>query len=343
MNLEKLKSVLKAEPAYRFKQVWRAVFVDLIGSFDECTTLPKALREKLNSECPLELKAEIFGSKNSESHKVLITFEDGAKIETVLLIHEDGRKTVCVSSQVGCTMGCRFCATGKMGRERNLTAGEIVAQVLFFARYLKKTNDAHSRITNVVFMGMGEPFLNYDNVMAAIKILNDKDALNIGARHISVSTCGIVDGINKFAKEPLQLNLAISLHAPNDKLRSSLMPVNRMFSLQELLGAVDFYIAKTSRQVMFEYLLIDGVNDKVEHAKQLARQLNEQMKSHLYIVNLIRYNPTGGSFRASNPAVIRKFRNLLMREGIKTTERHTFGQDIDAACGQLATAFGLLF
>lgn len=335
MDLEKLKLVLKDEPAYRFKQVWRAVFVDLIGNWDECTTLSKPMREKLNVECPLELKVEIFGSKNSESKKALLTFTDGAKIETVLLMHQDGRKTVCVSSQVGCTMGCRFCATGTMGRERNLTSSEIVSQVLFFARHLKNSDEEHKRITNVVFMGMGEPFLNYDNVMAAIKILNDKDALNIGARHISVSTCGIVDGIKKFAKEPLQMNLAISLHAPNDELRSSLMPVNRWFPIEELLEAVEAYIAKTSRQVMFEYLMIEGVNDKEEHAKELAEQLTNIIPSRLFVVNLIRYNPTG-TFKPSNYNAIRKFKNLLMRGGVKVTERHTFGQDIDAACGQLA-------
>lgn len=332
MNLEKIKSVLVSEPSYRMKQIWRSIFVDLIDSWDQNTTLPKKLRETLEQEAPLKIDGEIFGSKDSRSLKTLITLEDGAKIESVLLSHRDGRKTVCVSSQVGCPMGCKFCATGKMGRERNLTTGEMVAQVLFFARYLKSKYKEDNRVTNVVFMGMGEPFMNYDNVMSSIKIMNDHDGLNIGARHISVSTCGLVEGIERFAKEPLQINLAISLHAPNDELRSSLMPVNRLNPLNDLMSAVRNYAEKSSRQVMFEYLLIDGVNDKEKHARELA----ELMDNKLFVVNLIRYNPTG-SFKPSTASAINKFKNLLLRAGIKVTQRQTFGQDINAACGQLAT------
>lgn len=331
MNLDKIKSQFADTPKFRMKQVWKGIFVDFVNNWNEITTLPKELREKLNKECPLEIQSELSGSKNSDSRKALITLEDGARIETVLLKHNDGRRTVCVSSQVGCAMGCRFCATGTMGRERSLTTSEIVEQVLFFARHLKSAGDEHKRVTNVVFMGMGEPFLNYDNVMEAIRVLNDKEGLNIGARHISVSTSGIVDGIKKFTKEPLQLNLAISLHAPNDELRSSLMPVNRWFSLDTLLRAVKEYTETNSRQVMFEYLMIGGVNDKEEHARELA----PLMKNHLYVVNLIRYNPTG-VFQPSTPDAIRKFKNILLRSGVKVTQRQTFGQDIDAACGQLA-------
>src|SRR3989338_1952556 len=332
MNIDKIKLIFADEPAYRMKQVWHSIFVDLIDSWDKCTTLPKVLREKLNADAPLEIACEVFGSQKSRSLKALITLEDGNKIESVLLSHRDGRKTVCVSSQVGCSMGCTFCATGKMGRERNLTVGEIVVQVLFFARYLKSEGKENNRITNIVFMGMGEPFLNYDNVWKAIRIYNDKDGLNIGARHISISTCGLVEGINKFAKEPMQVNLAISLHAPNDELRSSLMPVNRLNPLDELMFAVKNYIAKSGRQVMFEYMLIDGVTDKEIHAKQLI----ELMDNKLFVVNLIRYNPTGSHKSSSATAIIR-FKNLLLRAGIKVTQRQTFGTDIDAACGQLAT------
>lgn len=332
MDINKVKLVLENEPAYRMKQVWHSIFVDLIDSWDKCTTLPKVLREKLNEEAPLEIFGEIFSSKHSRSLKALITLDDGAKIETVLLSHSDGRKTVCVSSQVGCSMGCRFCATGKMGRERNLTVGEIVSQVLFFARHLKEIGKEDSRITNVVFMGMGEPFLNYDNVMEAIRIYNDKDGLNIGARHISVSTCGLVEGIKKFAKEPLQINLAVSLHAANDELRSSIMPVNRLNSLDELMETVRNYSEKSSRQVMFQYLMLNGINDTEKHARELA----ELMKNKLFVVNIIRYNPTG-SFEASSVPAINKFKNILLRNDIKVTQRQTFGQDINAACGQLAT------
>lgn len=330
MNIDKLKNILKQEPKFRTKQAWRAVFVDMINDWNENTTLPLVLREKLNEECPLTIEAELASSKFTESQKALLTFSDGLKIETVLLLHKDGRKTVCVSSQVGCALGCAFCATGKMGIKRNLTAGEIVSQVLFFSRHLKNSNDKHKRVTNVVFMGMGEPFLNYNNVMEAIKILNNKEGLNIGARHISVSTSGIIDRIKKFAKEPLQLNLAISLHAPNDILRSELMPINRKHSLAELLSVVRNYVEKKSRQVMFEYLMIQGVNDTEAHAKELAGI----MDNHLYVVNLIRYNPTG-NFQPSTPDAIRKFKNILLREGINVTQRQTFGKDIDAACGQL--------
>lgn len=223
MNLEKLKLVLEGQPKFRYKQVYQAIYNDLIGDWMENSTLPLSLREELNEECPLNIEAELFGSEKSETQKALLTLADNNKVETVLMRHEDGRCTVCVSSQVGCPLGCAFCATGKLGFKKNLTVDEIISQVLFFARLLKKEN---IRVSNVVFMGMGEPFLNYDNVMAAIKILNDKDIFNIGARHISISTSGVIEGINKFIKEDLQINLAISLHAPNDNLRAQLMPID---------------------------------------------------------------------------------------------------------------------
>lgn len=331
MNLETLKIILADQPKFRFKQAWKAVFVDLIGNWNDNTTLPKDLREALNEECPLEIDAEILGSEKSESIKALITLEDKQKIETVLLRHKDGRNTICLSSQVGCALGCLFCATGKMGFKRDLTVDEIISQVLLFSRYLKEKG-SERKITNVVFMGMGEPFLNYDNVMEAIKILNDEESFNIGARHISVSTAGIVDGINKLANEKMQINLAISLHASNDKLRSELMPIARKYSIEQLMDAIENYVEKRNRQVMFEYLLIDGINDSEYHARELSRL----MKNPLYVVNLIRYNPTGGKFKPATATSIRKFKNILLREGIKVTERHEFGQDIKAACGQLA-------
>ncbi len=331
MNLESLQVVLASQPKFRFKQAWKAVFVDLISNWNDNTTLPKDLREALNEECPLEIDAEILDSEKSESIKALITLEDKQKIETVLLRHKDGRNTICLSSQVGCALNCMFCATGKMGFKRDLTVDEIIAQVLLFSRYLKEKG-SERKITNVVFMGMGEPFLNFDNVMEAIKILNDEESFNIGARHISVSTAGIIDGINKLAGEKMQINLAISLHASNDKLRSELMPIARKYSIEQLMDSIENYVQKRNRQVMFEYLLIDGINDSEYHAKELARL----MKHPLYVVNLIRYNPTGGKFKPATAVSIRRFKNILLREGIKVTERHEFGQDIKAACGQLA-------
>ncbi|OGH83148.1 MAG: 23S rRNA (adenine(2503)-C(2))-methyltransferase [Candidatus Magasanikbacteria bacterium RIFOXYC2_FULL_40_16] len=330
MNIQNLKLALQNEPKFRYKQAWQAVFKDLIGNWNENTTLPKNLREKLNQTVPLEIKAEVFGSKHSKAIKALLELEDGNKIETVLLQHNDDRNTVCVSSQVGCALGCKFCATGKMGFKRNLTASEIISQVLFFTRYLKQ-NHPNSRISNIVFMGMGEPFLNYDNVMEAVKIINDPECFNIGARHISISTSGIVEGINKFAKESLQLNLAISLHAPNDQLRAQLMPIDRKYPLEEVMEAVEKYVENKSRQVMFEYLMIENINDGEKEARELA----ELMRHPLYVVNLIRYNPTG-VFKPSPASRMIKFKNTLLRAGVKTTQRQGFGTDINAACGQLA-------
>jgi len=330
MNIKNIKITLADQPKFRLKQVYKAIFGDLISDWNENTTLPLALREVLNAECPLEIKSEISGSKKSETLKALITLEDGAKIETVLMKHKDGRATVCVSSQVGCPMGCRFCATGKMGYKRNLEAGEIVEQILFWQRYLRAGGDKN-RVTNVVFMGMGEPFMNYDNVMEAIKLINDKDVFNIGARHISISTCGLVNEINKFAKEKMQINLAISLHAPNDELRSELMPINKKYPLKKLMSVLENYAHNRSRQIMFEYLMIDGVNDSEYNAKELAKLMNHP----LYVVNLIRYNPTG-RYQPSSADAIRRFKNILLRAGVKVTQRYGFGADINAACGQLA-------
>jgi len=331
MNFDKIKIIIKDQPKFRLKQVFKAVFVDLISDWNENTTLPLSLRETLNKECPIDIKAKVFGSENSETLKALITLDDGSEIETVLMKHGDGRATVCVSSQVGCPMRCDFCATGKMGYKRNLDSGEIIEQVLFWQRYLHESGVEPRKLTNVVYMGMGEPFLNYDNVIESAKIINDKDGINIGARHISISTCGLVPGIKQFAKEKMQINLAISLHAPNDKLRSELMPVNSKYPIKELMSEVENYVSNRSRQVMFEYLMIDGVNDSEYHAKELAGLMNNP----LYVVNLIRYNQTG-KFHPSSATAIKKFTNILMREGIKVIQRYSFGSDINAACGQLA-------
>ncbi|MBU1203249.1 23S rRNA (adenine(2503)-C(2))-methyltransferase RlmN [Patescibacteria group bacterium] len=327
MNLENLYEVLAEQPKYRVKQAKEAIFEKMVTNWSEASNIPKDLKEKLNEVCPLEIDGQIFASKNTQSTKALITLSDGLKIETVLLGHKDGRFTVCVSTQVGCPLGCTFCATGKMGLKRNLDYNEIIEQVLFFSRYLAKSND---RVSNVVFMGMGEPFLNYENVIKAIKYLNED--LHIGARRISISTSGVIHGIKKLASENFQVNLAVSLHAPNDKLRSELMPINRGFNITKLLKEVDEYIAKTGRRVMFEYLMIKGVNDQPKHAEELARL----MKKPLYMVNLISYNPTD-VFKASDVKDIQKFRHLLEREGISVTQRYSFGRDIEAACGQLAT------
>jgi len=330
MDLDNLKIALENEPKYRIKQAKEAIFKNFISDWDKATFFSLALREKLDKECPLLINAETLVSKRGDSIKARITLKDGLLIESVLMRHKDERNTVCVSSQVGCPLGCEFCATGKMGFKRNLTTDEIIEQVLFFSRYLKKSG---KRVTNVTFMGMGEPFLNYDNIMKAARTLNNKEKFHIGARNISVSTAGIVKGIEKFLKEGLQVNLAISLHAPNNELRSKLMPINKRYPLEKVMEAVNNYIKKTNRQVMFEYLLIKDVNDTIYCATELARI----MKNPLYYVNLILYNPTGhNNFQPSTTGNVKKFKDILSKKKIIFSQRFRFGEDIKAACGQFA-------
>jgi 23S rRNA (adenine2503-C2)-methyltransferase len=350
MNFEE---VMKNEPSFRLKQIKKAIFADLIENWDQATTLSKDLRQRLSKIYPLpELNLEkLLTSEKSETAKALFVLPDGLKIETVLMRHDSpdslklNRNTVCVSSQAGCAMGCRFCATGRLGFNRNLTAEEIVGQVLFFARHLKNKEE---KITNIVFMGMGEPFLNYENVLDAIRMLNDKDGLGLGARHISISTCGITEGIERLSEESLQANLAISLHAPDNGLRSKLMPINDSYSLEKVLTAVDEYIKKTKRRVMFEYLMIDGVNDSEMMAEKLGKLLVHSLISGnqknfsrddrgYYFVNLISFNPVGHSeFKPSPGWKIKKFKEVLEGLGVTATQRYRFGKEIKAACGQLA-------
>jgi 23S rRNA (adenine2503-C2)-methyltransferase len=353
MNLDNLSAqggpasgwekVLEGEPKYRVGQARDAVYKNFISNWDEATFFSKELRDKLNAECPLEIKADVLVSEREDSVKARITLADGLIIETVMMRHEDGRNTVCVSCQVGCPLGCLFCATGKMGFKRNLTSDEIIEQVIFFDRYLKnfKIEKLKNCVTNVTYMGMGEPFLNYDNVLESVKILNDHKYFNIGVRSISVSTAGIIEGIEKLSKEPLHINLAISLHAPNNKLRGELMPINKKYPLKEVLKAVDNYIEKTKRKVMFEYVLIKGINDSGEHAKELAKIMGG---NKLYFVNLILYNEThstgsgqAGIYKASDTKRVKEFRAILEKLNIRYTQRHRFGDDINAACGQFVT------
>ncbi|MBU0722547.1 23S rRNA (adenine(2503)-C(2))-methyltransferase RlmN [Patescibacteria group bacterium] len=328
MNLEKLESVLSQEPKFRLKQARQAIFIDLINNWNQATNFPLALREKLNQECGLEIGAENLISREGDATKALISLRDGLKIETVLLEHGAWRNTVCLSSQVGCPFGCLFCATGKMGFQRNLTDAEIVEQAIYFARVLKRED---KQINNVVFMGMGEPLLNYENVMDAIKILNDKNGLNIGARHISISTIGVVSGIKKLASQPLQINLAISLHAPSNDLREKIIPANKKYSLDAIVEELNNYLQQTGRRIMIEYLMIDKFNDDKEQAEELALLLR-RIDPPLYFVNLIAYNLTG-EFKSSSAKTIKDFKLALNKQGIEVTERYRFGQDIKAACG----------
>jgi 23S rRNA (adenine2503-C2)-methyltransferase len=320
MNLKKLNKILENEPQFRKKQINQLIYKNGIDDWFLATNLSKSLKEELIKNTSLKIDAKVIKDNNTE--KALITLEDGNQIEAVLMKHND-RNTVCVSSQVGCSLGCKFCATGKMGLIRNLTKEEILEQILFFKR--------NNEINNIVFMGMGEPFLNYENVMLAIHDLNNKDLFNIGARHISISTVGITEGIKKLQEENLQINLAISLHAPNNKLRESIMPVNKKYSIEKILKASDEYIKKTNRKVMIEYLLIKDINDSLNEARELVTLLKNKK---LYMVNLIKYNDTK-EFKSPDKTTIQKFKQYLEKGYINVVERYRFGTSIHAACGQL--------
>lgn len=339
MDLEICKKVLQNEPKFRYRQVNEALYKKNIGKWSEASNLPKKLITDLEKNCPLEIRGEILHSKNKEAKKkrntikAILTLHDSLKIETVLMRHSDGRNTICLSSQVGCPMGCLFCATGQMGFKRNLSVSEIIEQVFYFSRYLKSNFGNEARITNAVFMGMGEPMLNYENVWQAIAILNNPEKFNIGARKISVSSVGVVEGIKKMSREKLQINLAISLHASSDTLRRELIPSCKHTPLKKLFFAVDNYIEKTGRQVMFEYLLIDNINDTKKNALELVRLI----KKPLYVLNIIPYNQTG-KYRASSRERIDYFKNILQKNGVKVNERREYGGDIKAACGQLNCA-----
>ena len=345
--------VERGEAPFRAKQIYHWLYQHLVTGFQEMTDLPQALRERLAREAsigPMVVRSELH-SKDDRTRKVLLELGDGKLIESVLMLYppigeNNARATVCVSTQAGCAFGCTFCATGQMGFDRHLSAGEIVAQVLLFARELRAApwtakglpgSTPIDHITNIVLMGMGEPLHNYDNVLRALRILNSPDGFNLGARHMTVSTVGLVPAIRKLSQEPLQVNLAISLHAPTDELRSQTMPVNRKYPLKEVLAACQDYIATTGRQVTFEYVLLAGVNDTPEHAHQLG-ELLAPLKQFAH-VNCIPVNATSADYRPPGGAAIRAFRNILFEHGVSNTVRAERGDDIAAACGQLRTRF----
>lgn len=333
LHLEKLEEILGRHPAYRARQARAAVLGRLSRSWEEATDLPKELRALLAREVSLEIPARLSQSPDGGTAKAAIRLADGETIETVLMRHRPARNTVCVSSQAGCPLGCAFCLTGDRGYVRGLTRGEIVGQVLFWSRFLREGSE---RVGNVVFMGMGEPFLNYDAVLGAARILNDREGLGIGARRISISTAGIIEGIKRLAGEGLQVNLSLSLHAPDDSLRSRLMPLNDTVPIAAVLKAAADYIERTRRRVMIEYLLLKGINDSPVQAGRLSGLLKERLPG-LFFVNLIAYNQTGKFGPSPEPAV-REFVRVLEGEGIAVTRRYRFGSEIEAACGQLAGA-----
>jgi len=340
VDIKKINQFLEDNklPKFRLKQILKAVYQDSASSFSEITVLPKDLREKMNKEIDILSfePEEIQSDKKDGSQKVLLKLVDGNFIETVLMPGViENHWTACISSQVGCAMGCAFCATGTMGFKRNLGYEEIIDQVLFWKQYLAK-NKPDNTLSNIVFMGMGEPFMNWDEVSKSIHKLLDESLFNFSARHISVSTSGIADKIKRFAKEFPQLNLAISLIFPNNEARSEYMPVNKRFDLRELSQAVNYYLMITNRKIFFEYILFDDINDKEENAKELASFIKHIEKNQLVHINLIRYNTTENKFRASSREKALAFQKHLSKYKIFSTIRKSIGGEINAACGQLA-------
>jgi 23S rRNA (adenine2503-C2)-methyltransferase len=336
------------ERPFRARQVADWLYDSLVSDFDAMTNLPAALRERLRAEASIagpNVRTELL-AKDGRTRKLLLELRDGRLIETVLMLYpatseSRARATVCVSTEAGCAYGCTFCATGQMGFDRRLTAGEIVAQVVHCARDLRARpwiapdGQRVERVTNLVFMGMGEPMHNYEHTLRAVRILNMPEGLNIGARHMTISTVGVVPGILRLAEEPEQVNLAISLHAPNNAMRLQTMPITRTYPIETVLDAVRTYIARTNRQVTFEYVLLAGVNDQPEHARELAAMLAPLRQ--LCHVNLIPVNRTAAAYLVPSGEAIRAFRELLRAGGVSNTVRAERGDDIAAACGQLST------
>jgi len=350
------------EPAYRAKQIWQGLYQHYYGSPTRFPNIPKPLREKLANELDFIVVEPIrhLDSSDKQTRKTLFKLHDGHFIEAVLMMYGEAplhlpsnptqsdsgevsrpkgvdegskqRRTLCISTQAGCAMGCVFCATGQMGFKRHLSSGEIVAQVMYYARLL---NEEGLAVTNIVLMGMGEPFHNYDNTMAAIDRLNDADGYNFGARRFTISTVGLVPQIKRFADEKRQVNLAISLHAAQDDLRLSMMPVNKKYNIEEVLNACRYYMNQTGRRITFEWALINGVNDTPEEARKLAARL----KGLLCHVNAIPLNPTYGyNGQATTRERAQRFKETLEQAGIPCTIRMRRGIDIRAGCGQLASS-----
>lgn len=344
LSLDKLEQLVLSlgEPGFRARQLGRWLYQTSVTSFAEMTDLSHSFRKKLEQEYHFSSLSPVEGisSKDRQTRKLLFRLSDGKTIESVLMLfgRTEQRCSVCVSTQVGCPIGCPFCATGQQGFERNLTPGEIIDQVLYFARYLRKENRESSEppVDNIVFMGMGEPLANYPAVWQAVETLNSHEGFGLGARRFTVSTVGLVPQIRRLSRERVQVGLAISLHAPNNSLRNELVPVNRKYPLEELMAACQEYIAVTGRRVSIEYVLFAGINDAVEQAEELA-QLLKKVKCQ---VNLIPANSVGDScFRASSREKVAAFCARLESYRIATTVRLRRGVDIQAGCGQLRSRY----
>ena len=326
-DYEKLeeKLISLGEKKFRAKQIWEWLYKHKVKTFAEMTNLNKDLIQKLNANFKIDYIKIKRKQESDLTNKYLFELIDGNFIEAVLMKHDYGL-SICVSSEVGCNMGCAFCESGRLKKVRNLETYEIVEQILLIEE------DLNERIDSVVIMGIGEPFDNYDNIISFIKIINDPFGLTIGARHITVSTCGLIPKIKEFSNLDLQVNLAISLHAPNNDLRSKIMPVNKAYPLEDLIKVLKEYINKTNRRVTIEYVMLKEVNDSVENALELAHLL----KGMNVYVNLIPYNETSHiEFKKSDKSQILKFYDTLKKNKINVTIRKEFGKQIDAACGQL--------
>ena len=332
MTFEALTERLVAAgaPAYRARQLYDWAYDKLVTGYDEMRNVPAGLRRALDETLPFSTMRPLreLVTDNGDTFKLLYQTFDGQLVETVLMLYPD-RATVCVSCQVGCAVGCAFCATGLGGLTRNLTAGEIVQQAVDAAR---KARQLGRQLTNLVMMGMGEPLQNYAETMRFVEIIHDPRGLNVGARRITISTSGIVPRIDALADEPYQVNLAVSLHAPTNELRSRLVPINVRWPIEELLAACDRFTAKTGRRISFEYALMNGINN----SDAVARDLGRLLRGRLCHVNVIPFNPVDVlRFERPNPEMIERFASIVRAAGIPTTVRYSRGVEIDAACGQL--------
>lgn len=333
LNLEKLKQWMQEnkENEFRAKQVFDWIYKKNVWEFDSMNNISKVTKEKLKKSFYIEIPevVHVYKSNFDDTFKFLYKYKDGNIIESVVMKYKHGN-SICVSTQIGCRMGCKFCASTKEGMVRNLTNGEILAQILKAQEYIKE------RISNIVLMGSGEPLDNYDNVMEFLNIVNAEYSLNIGQRHITLSTCGIVPKIKELADRNLQITLAISLHAPNDDLRKNMMPIANKYTIDQIMEACKYYIEKTKRRITFEYALVKESND----SKECAVELSNLLKGMLCHVNLIPVNEVKeNNFKKSSTDNIKRFYNILMENGIETTIRREMGSDINAACGQLRRSY----
>lgn len=333
MNLTELQFFMEeiGEKKFRAKQIFEWIHVKLVTSFDDMSNISKSLKEKLKEKCYIAVvePVEVLTSKIDGTSKFLFRLSDGNVIESVLMKYKFGN-SVCISTQVGCRMGCRFCASTIGGLERNLTTSEMLDEV-YRIQYL-----SGERISNIVLMGTGEPMDNYDNVIKFVKLINDENGLHISQRNITISSCGIVENIQRLADENLQITFALSLHASDDDTRRELMPIANKYSLEQVLAVCKYYFQKTKRRVTFEYSLVAGVNDTIEEADRLSELLKD-MQGH---VNLIPVNPIDErDYKQSDGSAVKAFKNRLEKNGINATIRREMGRDINGACGQLRKSY----